>query len=264
MDELHFFAKETVSQNPSNENFFLHTHDDYEIYMFLAGDAKYIVEGNTYSLNPQDIIVIRKNEMHRVFHNSYKPYRRMVINVSPQFFIQHNCSEYEHQFLNYGTGNKINADVVVSSGIYNALERLKKFSDNFSDISSPVVCGVIIEILYLINKNMNFSDADKTNSQLENIIEYINSNYTESFSLDDLEKMFFISKYHLCRSFKKVTGLTVYQYIARKRITLVNELSKSGRNIGDAAIAAGFSSYSSFYRAYISEYGCSPRTGIKQ
>ena len=173
MDELHFIAKETVSRNPSNENFFLHTHNDYEIYMFLSGDAKYIVEGNTYSLNPQDIIVIRKNEMHRVFHNSDKPYRRTVINVSPQFFTEHNCIEYEHQFLNYGTGNKISADVVVSSGIYGAFERLRKFSDNFSDISTPVVCGVIIEILYLINKNMNFSDADKTNSQLGNIIEYI-------------------------------------------------------------------------------------------
>ena len=70
MKMLNYDATELIMENPSNVNFQLHNHDSYEIYMFLEGDAKYIVEGNTYSLEPCDMIIIRKHEMHRVFHNS--------------------------------------------------------------------------------------------------------------------------------------------------------------------------------------------------
>ena len=35
-----------------------------------------------------DMIIIRKHEMHRVFHNSSTMYRRFVLNVSPEFFIK--------------------------------------------------------------------------------------------------------------------------------------------------------------------------------
>ena len=56
--------------------FKLHVHNDYEIFMFLEGDAKYVVEENTHALKPDDIIVIRKHQMHRIYHNSDKKYRR--------------------------------------------------------------------------------------------------------------------------------------------------------------------------------------------
>ena len=44
---------------------------------------------------------------------------------------------------------------------------------------------------------------------------------------------------------------------------MVRELEKEGKTISEAASIAGFSSYSSFYRAYVKEYGCSPRNDIK-
>ena len=46
---------------PSNSNYQLHRHEEYEIYMFLEGDSKYVVEDKTYPLKPDDIIIIKKN-----------------------------------------------------------------------------------------------------------------------------------------------------------------------------------------------------------
>ena len=37
-------------EKPTNDSFHLHNHDDYEIYLFLEGDTKYIIEGVTYNL----------------------------------------------------------------------------------------------------------------------------------------------------------------------------------------------------------------------
>lgn len=257
-------ADEQTVEAASNENFFLHNHEEYEIYMFLEGDSKYIVEGNFYTLNPGDMIIIRKQEMHRVFHNTPTLYRRFVLMISPEFFKQKNCPEYEAVFLSdfQKNGNKINADIVHSSGLYNAILRYKKYSDDYKIINTPITDSSITEILYILNKISSFSYADDTNTTIKEIIAYINNNFTSDISLDVLSNNFFISKYYLCRVFRKSTGLTVQNYIRQKRLGYARELHLAGKNLTEASMLAGFGDYSSFYRTYIKEYGSSPSSFI--
>lgn len=252
---------ESFTESPSNANFQLHNHDEYEIFLFLKGDSKYVVEDRNYTLEPCDIIIIRKHEMHRIYHNRAVPYRRMVLMVSPAFFQENGCGEYESQFLKgaFGNGNKIAADLVRSGGLYDAFLRYKKYSEDFTlDKDAPILRSIVVEILYLINKITAFSASDFTGSPIKNVILYLNNNYTEDITLDTLEETFYLSKYYLCRTFHKATGLTIHEYIRRKRLTLVRELAAEGMNMGEAAARAGFHSYSSFYRAYVNEYGASP------
>ncbi|MCR4586765.1 MAG: helix-turn-helix transcriptional regulator, partial [Lachnospiraceae bacterium] len=55
-------------------------------------------------------------------------------------------------------------------------------------------------------------------------------------SLDDLSAAFYISKYHLCREFKKKYGESITDYIRNKRITKAKELLRfSDLHIGDIA-----------------------------
>ena len=251
-------------EKTSNMNFYLHNHDEYEIYLFLEGDSKYVVEEKTYTLEPWDMIIIRKHEMHRVYHNRDSAYSRFVLMVSPDFFVKR-CAEYEAAFLNpvSDLGNKINADTVHSSGLYDAVLRLKKYSDNFAVESSPVIESIVIEILYILNNISSFNKGEVSNKQLKQVISYINNNYTEDINLHTLEEKFYISKYHLCRIFKESTGLTVQNYIRQKRITRVRELTAEGKNLTEAATLAGFNDYSSFYRAYMNIYKCSPGKELK-
>ena len=74
---------ESFTAAPTNAYFQLHNHNDYEILFFLEGDAKYVVEDKMYTLEPGDLIIIRKHEFHRIYHNSPTPYRRAVLMVSP-------------------------------------------------------------------------------------------------------------------------------------------------------------------------------------
>lgn len=258
----YYSINESRINTPSNINFQLHNHDEYEIFLFLEGDSRYIVEDKTYTLEPWDIIIIRKHELHRIYHNRSVPYQRIVLMVSPLFFQENGCQNYESQFLKgaFGNGNKIAADLVRSSGICDAFLRYKKYSEDYTlSPRSPVLQAIIVEILYLINKTTGFSASDLTNSPIKPVLLYLNNNFTEDITLDLLEEKFFLSKYYLCRTFHKTTGLTVHEYIRRKRLTKVRELRSEGMNIGEAAARSGFHSYSSFYRAYLNEYGTPPR-----
>lgn len=265
--ELYYDISEVMVDEPSNKNFHLHNHDSYEIYLFLEGDASYIVEGNTYSLEPYDIIIIRRYQMHRVFHNSTnKKYRRAVLMVSPEFFEKNNCAEYENEFKKASSeaGNKIDANTVRKSGLYDAFMRIKRYSNNYEKLNNPVVNATVTEILYLINEITTFKTADISNKQLRAVISYINNRYTENITLDGLEEKFFISKYHLCRIFKKATGHSIHSYITHKRITKVRELTADGMSLGDAALSAGFGDYSAFYRAYVKEFNTTPGKDMRE
>ena len=253
---------ESYTEAPTNAHFQLHNHNDYEILLFLSGDAKYVVEDKIYTLEPGDLILIRKHEFHRIYHNTSAPYRRTVLMVSPAFFQENGCPGYEAQFLNVppDMGHKICADTVRSSGLYDAFTRYKKYAeDTLPPDRQPVLKSIIIEILYLINQVSNFSSSDLTAGPVRNVILYLNNHYDQTVTLDSLQEQFFISKYYLCRQFRKATGLTVHEYIRRKRLTKVRELRSQGMRICDAALEAGFNDYSSFYRAFQKEYGKPPR-----
>ena len=53
-------ATHSYTEKPDLSLFKRHTHDNYEIFCFLSGDAKYFVEGNTYDLKQNDILIIKK------------------------------------------------------------------------------------------------------------------------------------------------------------------------------------------------------------
>lgn len=253
------FGDNTI-ENPSSEKFRLHVHDNYEILLFLEGDCKFVVEENVYDLIPCDIIIIKKNQLHRVYHNSSARYRRIVLNIPSEFFVANKCREYESKFLaTHGEmGNKIDAKTVKESGLYDAIMRAKKYTGNFDDCSSPIAVACVTEILYLIHKTKIGAKPVSSNGQMKEIIEYLNDNFMDNITLEMLERRFFISKYHLCHVFPEATGLTVHQYMTKKRLAYANELIKSGKTANFAADAAGFNNYSSFYRSYVNEYGISP------
>ena len=78
-----------------------------------------------------------------------------------------------------------------------------------------------------------------------------------------LAEKFYMSKFYICRCFRNATGLTIHEYIRRKRLTKVRELKNTGKSISEAALEAGFHDYSSFYRAYVKEYGNQPRKDLQ-
>ncbi len=75
---------------------------------------------------------------------------------------------------------------------------------------------ILTEIIVLTdNKHSN------TNALSENmryLVKYMENNYNSQMSLDYLAKFSNISKYHLCREFKKYTGFSPNEYLIRLRI----------------------------------------------
>ena len=60
-----------------------HYHDFHKITIFIRGKIQYFIEGKSYDLEPYDIILVNRNEMHRVLVDDSEPYERIIVYISP-------------------------------------------------------------------------------------------------------------------------------------------------------------------------------------
>ena len=251
-----------------NTLFRMHNHDDYEIYLFISGDAEYHIEGRKYRLHPYDILFVRPDEMHRVYHNSEnRIYRRIIINIGDGFFEKFNVCAYRDILIErtMSKDRKIQGSTVIESGIRDIFEKIQRLiNQQDSNTNEAVVQAMTIQLLHTMCDVDFFGRQSFSDSKIQNAIDYINEKFAEDITLDDISKNTFVSKHHLCRIFKQTTGYTVGEYINHKRLMQVNQLCKSrGISLREACDMSGFPNYSTFYRVYKKENGISPREGMR-
>ena len=258
------FTVSYSSNIPQRDTFYLHSHNGYEIHYIIRGDLDFIVEGSVYKISPRDIIFVGPEEMHRALHKSSALYERVIIFIKDTFFTEFNCGELKEIFINrtLGTKNQVPFDDMTKNGIADVFERLQKYTNNYTNTKDHIFLSSILELLNLLNNKDVTKSA--TESRIHNVITYINDNFKEDITLSRISQKFFVSKEHLSRSFHQRTGYTVSEYVCLKRMAYIYNLCVSGETIGEACILAGFSDYSSFYRACKKLYGKNPRKWLNE
>ncbi|MBO8416778.1 MAG: helix-turn-helix transcriptional regulator, partial [Proteobacteria bacterium] len=110
----------------------------------------------------------------------------------------------------------------------------------------------ILELIVILLLRLTASRVEPVNTgKIRKIVRYLNDHYADEINLDDLAAHFFISKYHLCREFKKYTQNTIVEYLNFVRIIHAQRLfMESSDNISEIAQAVGFSSLTHFERVF--------------
>ena len=72
-------------KDQNKKEFSYHYHDFHKILILLNGDITYCIEGRSYQLAPNDIVLVHAGEVHRPIIQSESPYERIIIYVSPDF-----------------------------------------------------------------------------------------------------------------------------------------------------------------------------------
>lgn len=222
----------------------------------LSGNAKYFVEGNIYNLKHGDILFIKKAEAHSLQITSLTPYKRIIINFNAAAIdnrlTQIILSSFDR--LPLGKGNRFSFSMFKDKHWLYYIDKILSCDNNEAKslylsvlINEMYECHT--EVLNLYTEEDGFTD----------IIAYLNNNITENLTLDSICEKFYISKSHLNRKFRRMTGSTVWEYITAKRLILAKDFLSHGEAPMTVYSKCGFNDYTSFFRAYKSEFGVCPK-----
>ena len=97
-------------------------------------------------------------------------------------------------------------------------------------------------------------------SAVQVVIEYIQKNYMENLSFDELLQLTNYSKSHFCKIFKDTTGMNLTEYINKYRVERAClELQFTKKNITEIAMQTGFNNIQYFSRIFKEYMDCSPK-----
>ena len=245
-----------------------HSHSYYEFYFFLGGDVSITIKKQTYSLEKGDMILLPPGVKHYITINDPDiAYQRFVFWITPDFASElGQLSEDYVYLLKHSKENQqyiYHFDTITFNTIQSKLFLLSD-EIHFEHFGKAVklslaVKDLILHLSRVIYELSNPQVSKEPHKLFEKIIEYIDEHLEEDLSLERLAKLFFANKYHIAHLFKEKYGISLHQYVIKKRLALCKDALLNNEEITEICLLCGFSDYSSFYRAFKKEYGLSPK-----
>ena len=246
----------------TKKDFSYHYHDFHKIIVFISGKVTYHIEGKAYHLKPRDILLVSQGAIHKPEIDPSVPYERYIFWIRDDL----SCQELNTCFqkANDRSFNLVRADSALQERLKDLLPEIeqtlqnKHFGDTVLRNALFTQFMIYINRIFLRTSSSPDKKAYSSDTQVEQLLKYINRNLSENLSIDQLAERFFLSKYHMMRKFKNETGYTIHNYITSKRLLMARSLISQGMPVMKAAQASGFHDYTTFVRAYKKQFGKAP------
>ena len=251
-----------------------HTHDYIELAYIVEGEFKQRIMGHDILFKKGELCLIDKNCTHQDLitdKNSIILFiglanemfdQAMVSNIGEEKlfdFLRTSLMKQKDikQYLHFKPKNP--DDKELEDLLYNILKELE-IDDGASRYISK---GLIIRILNIISTKFDFSLSRKQRKKMnwiiyEEIISYIESNYSK-VTIQDLVDKFNFNENYYNRLLKDKLGMTYLKYVQDIRLKNAYRLLKTtDKTVEDIAAEVGYKNKGYFYKIFIDKYGMTP------
>lgn len=155
---------------------------------------------------------------------------------------------------------------IIRDEMMDALKNSTMFQTLFEQLRLDVTRGLILEEYFQKVEKLMITGIDYRCHQIrtsekpvaEFAKEYVDNAYKEDISLSDVAERFFISKEYLSSTFKSHFGITLGNYILRKKMEEAAYLLSEGVSHKDISDQLGYNDVTYFYKVFKRYYGCTP------
>lgn len=233
-------------------------HTFNEIFLLLGGEARFTADEYDEVISPSTLVIIPRESYHR-----FDP-------------ICDEC-EYHRCVLQFNTDGYDLAEHAMrhTSVIYSPSERILSLFNDLCDAENGdytesdklvLLRSVFDRILLELKYGEQATDSHRTphSRAVSDIIEYIDAHFLETLTVSHVAQKLHFSATYVSHKFKNEMGITLYQYLLKKKLVHAYSLICSGVCATDAALRCGFSDYSTFYKRYKAHFGESPSNTAKK
>lgn len=237
-----------------------HTHYQYEIYYFYEGQVSYLINDRIYKLAPGDLILMHGMTLHKALLERRDVYKRSIIHFDPSYVAKHIQPSFTGDLLLPFTELKNvhlslkGAEREECEALLHKLAQLMKQNNSYAYQKSHVVfLELLLFISELCQQPMQSQHSSTTTKEkhAQDIITFIEQHFRQDLTLDQLQNELHLNKYYLSKTFKEVTGTTIFQYFLERRIYEAKLLLvDSQATITDISLEVGFKHLAHFSRAF--------------
>jgi AraC-like DNA-binding protein/quercetin dioxygenase-like cupin family protein len=242
-----------------------HYHPHYEIYYQLKGDRYYFIKDRTYYIQEGGLVWLNAQELHKAFQAETAEGERILINLRKAFLA--NFPEQETSiFACFEDGPiTLQLDSKQKKEIETLLEKLleekKRKKSNILYQQLLVAEFLILSRRYQKSAAKHDIPANVSvrHERIAKVAAYLGEHYKEKLTLEEVANKFYISPYHLSRTFKEGTGFTFIKYLSYIRVHHAKHLlERKEISVLNVAEAVGFDTLTHFERVFKEFTGTSP------
>ncbi|MBE6701363.1 MAG: helix-turn-helix domain-containing protein [Ruminococcaceae bacterium] len=247
-----YFSDNLVKKAP-------HYHDRHQIILIVNGDVEFTCGKNKYNAGAGDILIFSRYENHAVNVLS-EQYVRYVLYIDPE------VSGIENRFYSLlsnrpeGFKNAVDVKGFIQEFI-TVFDRIIKEYNVKEKLSDDMLQILVNELLIMVYRRLpdtSFFEGENT-EMVYALQRRFERDFAKPYNLLDLAKDYNVSPSTLSHHFKRITGVSVMEYLLYCRMASAkNYLTGTNLTVGEIVEKCGFSNVSNFSRTFKSLNGISP------
>ena len=244
-----------------------HYHNHIELYYLYGGERYYFIKDKTYRVKKGNLVFIRPYDIHATVNAENLPFDRFLISFKPEI-LSGICAlfsdvdlfrflETESHIVEFSPREQLFVE-----GLF---EQMIEDDGATGESLGAVTLTALTQLLFMINKKRDeriekIEYMSSTQKMISEITGYVNNHFDEEISLEELSKIFFISECYLSRTFRRVCGMCLMDYLNGVRIKEAEKLlAETSLPIGKISESVGYQSTTHFGRVFKKTVGCTPR-----
>ncbi|MBE6560774.1 MAG: helix-turn-helix domain-containing protein [Ruminococcaceae bacterium] len=238
------------------------SYPNVQLIRVLSGEADWMINQKLYHVQSGDILLLSA-----VDYRQFMPLPEGMVVEMSALRIRPPRSHAEDMTVFYlrhtGFSNLLPRDNPHTAAIAKLHEELitciRHPEDPLdTDFMEAVLSLICVHLKYIYHPGK--SSGSRQDQLLREAYHYIADHFHEDLSTADIAKALYCTPEHLSRTFHRLSGIKLSDYIRRLRISRVLKILETGNmTVLEAAFSSGFASASGFYKAFRAEIGLSPR-----
>ncbi len=236
-----------------------HYHHHYEIYYQLSGERYYFIKDRSYYIKKGDLVIINMFDLHKTSYAGTNDYERILINFKAEYIDDYLAASKDIDVLQTfkKSSNVYRLSLQEQTFVERLLNKMMEEKEHTSPGSHTYLRLNLMELLIFISRQSfkpqkQYLEFPSTmHKKISLVTRYINANFSNKLTLNQLALDFQVSPFYLSRTFKEVTGFSFIEYLNITRVKEAQRLLIDTRlSITDISQEVGFESPTHFGRVF--------------